>query len=93
MNIIQKALLGVVLTLFISTNVWASGGIGERGSRGGHDRELTKKDHSWSKNHDWGKGEISEAPEIDAASGTIPLALLTGVLFLIKERSRSKRYE
>jgi hypothetical protein len=87
MNVIQKTLLGVVLTLFVSTNVMASGGKGERGSRDNHDRGYTKKHHGW-----WG-GSITKAPEIDAASGTIPLALLTGVLFLIKERSRSKRYE
>jgi len=86
MNIIQKTLLGVVLTLFVTTNVWASGGKGERGSRNNHERVVTKKDHGWG-------GGITKAPEIDAASGTIPIALLTGVLFLIKERSRSKRYE
>ena len=31
------------------------------------------------------------APEIDAASGTSAIALLTGVLLLVGERSRSKR--
>jgi hypothetical protein len=87
MNIIQKTLLGVVLTLFVTTSVWAGNGKGERGSSDNHDRVVTKRDHGW-----WG-GSITKAPEIDAASGTIPLALLTGVLFLIKERSRSKRYE
>jgi hypothetical protein len=31
------------------------------------------------------------APEIDAASGTSAIALLTGVLLLVGERSRSRR--
>jgi len=35
--------------------------------------------------------DLIKAPEIDAASGTLPLALLTGVVVLMKERSRSKR--
>ena len=32
-----------------------------------------------------------QAPEIDAASGTSAIALLTGVLLLVGERKRSKR--
>jgi len=32
-----------------------------------------------------------KAPEIDAASGTNAIALLTGVLLLVAERSRSRR--
>lgn len=32
-----------------------------------------------------------KAPEIDAASATVPLVLLTGLVLLIKERSRSRR--
>ena len=31
------------------------------------------------------------APEIDAASGTSAIALLTGIVLLMKERRRSKR--
>ena len=31
------------------------------------------------------------APEIDAASGTSAIALLTGVLLLVAERSRTRR--
>jgi len=34
---------------------------------------------------------IPRAPEIDAASGTSAIALLTGVLLLVGERSRSRR--
>jgi hypothetical protein len=34
---------------------------------------------------------IRQAPEIDAASGTSAIALLTGVVLLMKERRRSKR--
>jgi len=33
----------------------------------------------------------TQAPEIDAASGTNAIALLTGVLLLVAERSRSRR--
>jgi hypothetical protein len=32
-----------------------------------------------------------KAPEIDAATATIPIALLTGIVLLMKERKRSKR--
>jgi len=32
-----------------------------------------------------------KAPEIDAASGTSAIALLTGVVLLVAERSRSRR--
>lgn len=34
---------------------------------------------------------VNKAPEIDAASGTSAIALLTGVLLLMGERARSKR--
>lgn len=34
---------------------------------------------------------MASAPEIDAASGTSAIALLTGVLLLAGERSRSRR--
>jgi hypothetical protein len=46
-------------------------------------------------NHDGGNGggEHFKAPEIDAAYGTSALALLTGVLLLVSERSRSRRPE
>lgn len=36
-------------------------------------------------------GQRAKAPEIDAASGTSAIALLTGVLLLVGERSRSRR--
>jgi hypothetical protein len=36
-------------------------------------------------------GGAAQAPEIDAASGTAAIALLTGVLLLVGERKRSKR--
>jgi hypothetical protein len=35
--------------------------------------------------------ERRKAPEIDAASGTSAIALLTGVLLLVGERKRSRR--
>jgi len=34
---------------------------------------------------------LNRAPEIDAASGTSAIALLTGIVLLMKERTRSKR--
>ena len=37
------------------------------------------------------KGNSFLAPEIDTASGTSAIALLTGALLLAGERSRSKR--
>ena len=36
-------------------------------------------------------GNPFRAPEIDAASGTSAIALLTGIVLLMKERTRSKR--
>jgi len=36
-------------------------------------------------------GQLKKAPEIDAASGTSAIALLTGVLLLVGERSRFRR--
>jgi hypothetical protein len=36
-------------------------------------------------------GQLNKAPEIDARSGTSAIALLTGVLLLVGERSRSRR--
>ena len=38
-----------------------------------------------------GRGKGHKAPEIDAASGTSAIALLTGVLLLAGEKSRSRR--
>lgn len=32
-----------------------------------------------------------KAPEIDVATGALPIALLTGVILLMKERARSRR--
>jgi len=37
------------------------------------------------------QGTCGQAPEIDAASGTSAIALLTGIVLLMKERTRSKR--
>ena len=37
------------------------------------------------------KKAYGKAPEIDAASGTSAIALLTGVLLLVGERSRTRR--
>ncbi len=36
-------------------------------------------------------GETAQAPEIDAGSGTAAIALVSGVLLLMRERARSKR--
>jgi hypothetical protein len=37
------------------------------------------------------RGRVSKAPEIDAASGVSAIALLTGIVLLMKERTRSRR--
>jgi hypothetical protein len=42
-------------------------------------------------NHAGNRGDSFLAPEIDTASGTSAIALLTGALLLAGERSRSKR--
>jgi hypothetical protein len=36
-------------------------------------------------------GGLIKAPEIDAATGLMPLALLSGIVLLMKERGRSRR--
>jgi hypothetical protein len=47
--------------------------------------------HGEGRNHLGGHGVHFQAPEIDAASGTSAIALLTGIVLLMKERRRSKR--
>ncbi len=37
------------------------------------------------------RGRVPQAPEIDAASGISAIALLTGIVLLMKERTRSRR--
>jgi len=52
--------------------------------------------NSWGKancihSQSWQCDPVAQAPEIDAASGTSAIALLTGIVLLMKERTRSKR--
>ncbi|WP_366513172.1 VPEID-CTERM sorting domain-containing protein [Methylobacter sp.] len=63
--------------LLTTSPVWAGGGNGNQGK--GNDCQGNSC------------GGNFKAPEIDAASGTSAIALLTGVLLLVGERSRSRR--
>lgn len=80
MNIRPILLTGATVMLLATGNAWA-----DRGDKG-HSREnrgpskVEKEDR-----------ENYKAPEIDAKAGTSAIALLTGVLLLIGERSRSRR--
>jgi hypothetical protein len=88
MNFRQILLTGATVMLFATGNAWAD-------SRGGHGP--SREDHGSSReNHGSSREEKEDrgthvAPEIDAKAGTSAIALLTGVLLLIGERSRSRR--
>lgn len=80
MNIRQILLTSATLMLLATGNAWA-----DRGDKG----------PSWE---DQGPSRIEKedretykAPEIDAKAGTSAIALLTGFLLLVSERSRSRR--
>ena len=79
-------LLGITVMLLAFGNAWAGppnrggGPPGGGPSRGGPPRGGPP-----------GGGGQHQAPEIDAASGTSAIALLTGVLLLVAERSRARR--
>ena len=73
---IQKILLaGATVMLLTSSPVWA-----KDGGRHHSDSHAPRSKH-----------QVAHAPEINAASGTSAIALLTGVLLLAGERSRSRR--
>lgn len=76
MNIRQTLLASVTVMLISVSSVWAA----LRGIPGPNPNapgQIAKA--------------VAKAPEIDAASGTSAIALLTGVLLLVGERSRSRR--
>jgi hypothetical protein len=80
MNMRQRLLAGATVMLLASSPVWAVGGNNQDGdSQGGNNQGGNNQ------------GGNNRAPEIDAASGTSAIALLTGVLLLAGERSRSRR--
>jgi len=79
MNIRQILLTGATVMVLTTCPVWAGGANGNNG--GGND----------CSGNSCGGGKHFKAPEIDAKSGTNnALALLTGVLVLVNERSRSR---
>jgi hypothetical protein len=76
MKIRQIVLAGATVMLLATGNAWA-------------DASLTGCLKSGGKAA--GCSSSRSVPEIDAASGTSAIALLTGVLLLVGERSRSRR--
>ncbi len=75
MKIQHTILASLVVMLLTTSAVWADKGKGNRGPK----FDVPKK----FKNY--------EGPEISAATATVPLALLSGIVLLMKERSRSRR--
>jgi len=75
MNIRQKILAGAAIMLLATGSAW--------GDKGGIPNQ-NANEHA--------RGRVSfQAPEIDAASGISGIALLTGIVLLMKERIRSRR--
>lgn len=77
MKMRQIILTVVTVMLLATSNAGTAKGGNHSGNKGG--------------NYPGNKGNSFLAPEIDAASGTSAIALLTGALLLAGERSRSKR--
>lgn len=77
MKMRQIILTVVTVMLLATSNAGAAKGGNHAGNHAG--------------NKDGNKGDSFLAPEIDTASGTSAIALLTGALLLAGERSRSKR--
>jgi hypothetical protein len=80
MNIRQILLTGATVMLLATGNAWAD--------RGDKSPSREHRRHSKVEKED---RENYKAPEIDAKAGTSAIALLTGVLLLVGERSRSRR--
>jgi hypothetical protein len=75
---IQQILLAAATVMLLTTSsAWA------------HNEGKWRPHQGWHR-HGHGYGLV-KAPEIDAASGTSAIALLTGVLLLTGERYRSRR--
>lgn len=73
---IQQILLAAATVMLLTTSsAWA------------HNEGKWRPHQGWHR-HGYG---LVKAPEIDAASGTSAVALLTGVLLLTGERYRSRR--
>lgn len=80
MSIRQILLTGVTVMLLTTSSAWAAND-NRRGDDNGRDNDNGRGNgNSWR-----------VAPEIDAASGTSAIALLTGIVLLRAERSRSRR--
>jgi hypothetical protein len=75
---IRKLLLAAATVLLLTTSTaWA------------HNEGKWRPHHRW---HEHGnRYGLIKAPEIDAASGTSAIALVSGVLLLAAERTRSRR--
>lgn len=82
MKIQQLLLAGVTVMLLTTSSVWAAPG-GDKGPNPNAPGQVQNE-------HGRGHG-YARAPEIDAASGTSAIVLLTGVLLLAGERTRSRR--
>ena len=87
MKMLRNVILGATALLMASSSpVWAKGG--------------DSKDYGQYKNYGQYKKNIpaanktpapvQQAPEIDAASGTSAIALTTGLVLMMRERSRSR---
>ena len=77
MNMRQILLAGATVMLLATTPAWSGGVNGNNGVG------------NQCQGNSCG-GSTAQAPEIDAASGMSAIALLTGVLLLVGERSRSR---
>ena len=85
MKIRQIILTVVTVMLLATSNAGAAKGGNHAGNRGGNNAG------NRGSNNAGNRGDSFLAPEIDTASGTSAIALLTGALLLAGERSRSKR--
>ena len=105
MNMLQRLLAGATVMLLTTSPAWAHDEGERRPHTNRHEHghwfshwfrheheqvKAPKSETSAITHHGHGYGLV-KAPEIDAASGTSAIALLTGALLLAGERSRSKR--
>ena len=78
MKILQRLLIVLTLMVLATGTAWSvNNGVGNE-----------CQGRSCESN---GKGKGGTMPEMDAASGTSAIALLTGMVLMMKERKRSKR--
>jgi len=86
---IRHIVIAATTALLLTTgNAWASN---DYRPHHGKPHQSAHHGKSFKGNKGKGGGGHHKAPEIDAASGTSALALLTGVLLLAGERVRSRR--